>query len=93
MYTAMTAAAAETLTLKAFGFLVNSPAALDRFLAESGSDILNLRARAAEPEFLAAVMDFLLADDGVAGAFCDSEGIEPAMLHRARRALPGAAPG
>lgn len=88
----MTAASAETIALKALGFLVESPTALDRFLAETGADFLNLRERAAEPDFLAAVMDFLLADDALLTAFCESEAIDARTVHLMRRALPGAAP-
>jgi len=89
----MTAESAEILALKALGFLADSPAVLDRFLAETGADILILRDRAGDPEFLAAVMDFLLADDGLLQAFCDAETLEPKTLHLLRRALPGPAPG
>jgi len=89
----MTTASAEIVALKALGFLAESPAALDRFLAETGADILILRDRAAEPEFLAAVMDFLLTDDGLLQGFCESELLEPRTFHMLRRALPGATPG
>lgn len=89
----MRAESAEIVALKALGFLADSSGALDRFLAETGADILILRDRAAEPDFLAAVMDFLLTDDGLLQAFCESESLEPRTLHLLRRALPGAAPG
>jgi hypothetical protein len=40
---------------------------------------------------LAAVIDFLLADEKLCADFVADENIAPQMLHAARRALPGAA--
>ncbi len=82
-------AAAETLAIKALGYLVDSGPALDRFMAESGADAPYLRERAADPEFLAAVLDFLLTDDSLLGGFCEAEQITPKTLHLVRHALPG----
>jgi len=39
---------------------------------------------------LAAVIDFLLADENLCTGFLAAEGIDAKMLHAARRALPGA---
>ena len=87
----MTQASAEILALKALAWLVNSDGARDRFLAETGADALNLRESAGEPEFLGAVMDFLMGDEALAAGFCEDETLTPETLHRARHALPGAA--
>ena len=81
---------AEIVALKALTFLAQSPDELDRFVALAGIVPADLRARADEPELLAAVMDFLLADDKRLTAFCESLGLEPKAVHVARRALPGA---
>lgn len=86
----MNPAQAETLALKALTFLVQSPQEVERFLALSGIAPADLRARAADPEILAAVLDFLLADDARVTGFCEAEGVEPRLLHLARLALPGA---
>jgi hypothetical protein len=85
----MNPASAEILALNALGFLVNSPEDLDRFMALSGVEPAMLRVRAAEPEFLAAVMDFLLANEKLLKDFCEAESLDPRALHIARRALPG----
>lgn len=82
--------AAETLALKALAWLASMPDDIERFLNVTGVEAGELRARAGEPEFLAAVMDFLLADDKLLTGFCDSEGLDPKDIHLARRALPGA---
>jgi hypothetical protein len=81
--------AAETLALKALAWLAAMPDDIDRFLNVTGVKAGELRARADEPEFLAGVMDFLLADDKRLTGFCDAEGLDPKDIHLARRALPG----
>jgi hypothetical protein len=81
---------AETLALKALAFLAREADALLRFLTLSGLGIGDLRARAGDPELLAAVIDFLLADDALLTSFAESEGIDSNVVHAARRALPGA---
>ncbi|MGD0144519.1 MAG: DUF3572 domain-containing protein [Rhizomicrobium sp.] len=82
--------AAETIALKGLAYLAALPEDIARFLNISGIEAGELRARAGEPEFLAAVMDFLLADDTLLTGFCETEGLDPSDIHRARRALPGA---
>ena len=86
----MNSTEAETLALKALAFLAHSQEEIDRFVALSGVAPADLRARADEPEILAAVLDFLLADDTRVTGFCEEAGIDPRELHAARRALPGA---
>lgn len=86
----MNSTEAETLALKALAFLAHSPEDIDQFVALSGVAPADLRARADEPEILAAVLDFLLTDDTRVTGFCEEAGIDPRELHAARRALPGA---
>ena len=86
----MNSTEAETLALKALAFLAHSQEEIDRFVALSGVAPADLRARADEPEILAAVLDFLLTDDTRVTGFCEEAGIDPRELHAARRALPGA---
>ena len=84
-------APAETVALQALGFLAAADA-LGRFMSVSGADLDTIRARADDPEFLAAVMDFLLGDDALVTDFCAQEKLDPQSLHRLRRSLPGATP-
>ena len=86
----MTPQAAQTVALKGLAFLVNSDGPLDRFMALSGIGPGELRERAGDPEFLAAVMDFLLSDEQLLTSFCDDASIDPRQLQMARQALPGA---
>lgn len=63
---------------------------MDRFMALSGIGIDELRVRADEPDFLAAVMDFLLSDEALLTRFCEDASIDPKDLQMVRQALPGA---
>jgi hypothetical protein len=81
---------AETLALKALAFLAQSPDDLERFVALSGVTLADLRARADDPEILAAILDFILVSDELITGFCETVEIDPRELHAARRALPGA---
>jgi hypothetical protein len=81
---------AEILALKGLVFLANSDAPLNRFMALSGAGTNDLRERAGEPEFLAAVMDFLMSDEELLMAFCNETSTDPKDLQIARMALPGA---
>lgn len=85
----MTPALAQTIALKGLAFLANSPQDLQRFVDLTGADGAQLRARAADPEFLAAVLDFLLTDDSLLAGFCAGELLDPPSVHAARRGLPG----
>jgi hypothetical protein len=83
---------AETLALKGLAFLARDAETLLRMLALTGLELDDLRSRAGDPELLAAVLDFLLADDALLARFAEEEDLEPNDIHAARRALPGAAP-
>ena len=86
----MTPESAEIVALKGLAFLVNTPDSLDRFMTLSGTSAGELRRRAEEPEFLAALMDFLMSDEKLLTAFCEGESLDAKTLHMARHALPGA---
>ena len=80
---------AEVLGLKALSWLASSDELLPVFLGSSGASISDLRDRVNDPEFLGAVLDFLLMDDSWVVAFCDNEGVAYASLVEARAMLPG----
>ena len=88
----MQLSAAETLALKVLGFLARDGETLGRFLTLSGLRPQELCERAGDPLLLAAVLDFVLGDDKLLTAFAEGEGLDPRIVHQARRALPGAAP-
>ncbi len=85
----MEARDAEILALKALRFLAESDGGLNRFVAGSGLAAADLRRLAREPETLAAVMDFLLSDEGLLLQFCQAEELDPRAVQRLRAQLPG----
>lgn len=82
---------AETLALKALAWLAGNDELLPVFLGATGASEADLRARAAEPEFLGSVLDFLTMDDNWVMQFCDSQGLAYEMPMQARMSLPGGA--
>ncbi|WP_264212862.1 DUF3572 domain-containing protein [Leisingera thetidis] len=82
---------AETLALKALAWLAGNDELLPVFLGATGASEADLRARAAEPEFLGSVLDFLTMDDNWVMQFCDCEGLAYDMPLQARMSLPGGA--
>lgn len=85
----MNLAEAEILALKALTFLAQSEDELGKFVNLSGVAPVDLRARADDPEILAAVLDFVLAADERVTGFCETIAVDPRDLHAARRVLPG----
>lgn len=83
-------ATAQAIGIKAITFLAGNEDDLLRFVGQSGLDPADLRARAGEPDVLAAVLEYLLSGDALLVAFCDAEGLKPADVHRAHHQLCGA---
>ena len=84
---------AEVLALKALTFLADSPADLDRFMAQSGLAPADMRGLAGDRGFLSGVVDFLLSEDALLMRFCACESIDPGTMHLARAALSTLPPG
>src|SRR4051812_2175176 len=80
---------AETLAITALSFIAGEPESLSRFLALSGIGPATLRRAAADPAFLAGVLDFVLADEPLLVAFAGHAGIAPEGISKARRAFAG----
>lgn len=79
---------AETVALKAIGFIVGDADLLPRFVDLTGCDADGLRARLSDRTFLAAVLDFILGDEATTLRFAEHEAIAPEtpMLARSRLA-------
>lgn len=82
---------AEEIAARALGWLAATEDLLGVFLGASGLTPADLRARTAEPEVLAAVLDFLCMDDAWISAFCDAETLPLDAPMRARTVLSGGA--
>jgi hypothetical protein len=85
----MTPDHAATIALKGLAYLANSDGALDRFLELSGADRDNFRARADEPEFLVALLDFMLTNEQLLVDFCGDSQTNVRAVHMARHVLSG----
>lgn len=81
--------AAETLALQALGWIAAQDELASAFLGSTGASADELKTRAADPEFLGFVLDFLLQDEAALLAFCEDNGNAPDRPWRARGALPG----
>ena len=86
---AMTGEAAEMMAIRALGWIAADDELAGAFLGASGAAADDLRERAADPEFLGFVLDFLLADEAALLAFCEAPGTAPDAPMRARAHLPG----
>lgn len=81
--------AAQTIALQALGWIAGNDDLFPVFLSATGASLTELRTRAADPLFLAAVLDFLLQEDAWVLDFCGQNGVPPTSLQAARAALPG----
>ena len=81
--------AAETLALRALAWVASDEDRLHPFLATSGLGADELGPRAGDPDLLAAVLDFVLAEDARVLALAAELGQPPEAVLRARAALPG----
>lgn len=80
---------AEALALGALAWLLGPGDLAAAFLAETGAAPGDLAQSAADPAFLGAVLDFLLADESRLLPFCAATEQPPEALWQARAALPG----
>jgi len=80
---------AATIALQALAHLAGSDALSARFLRAAGIAPADIAARVADPEFLAAVLDFYLADEPALVDFATRAQLDPGAVVAARQALPG----
>ena len=80
---------AAEAAIAALGFLAEDPDRLERFLSLSGLGPHNLRKAAADPRFLAAVLEYVGADERLLVAFAERQRWSPTEVTRARDILAG----
>jgi Protein of unknown function (DUF3572) len=78
---------AEMLAVQALAFIAEDDSRLGGFVASTGVAPQSIRAAAREPDFLAGVLEHILADETLLLAFADVAAINPAEVARARQAL------
>ena len=83
---------AESLAVQALTFLGSDPERLGRFLSLSGIGPQSIRVAAQEQGFLAGVLEHVANDQSLLVAFAAEQGIDPAEVDNARRALAGRDP-
>lgn len=81
---------AEVIALQGLAWLAANEELCPVFLGASGASVDDLRERATDPAFQAAILDFITMDDAWVTDFCDTIGIGYDQPLRARYALPGA---
>jgi hypothetical protein len=81
--------AAETLALRALGWLAGQSDVLGQFMTATGANVSSIADAVGQPSFLAAVLDFMLSEEDRLIAFCDAEGVDYALPMKARAVLPG----
>ncbi|MCA3596102.1 MAG: DUF3572 domain-containing protein [Methylobacterium sp.] len=67
----------EMLAISALSFLAEEPERLSRFLDLTGLSPITLRQAAADPRFLASVLDYLVADESLLLAFAANAQVAP----------------
>lgn len=80
---------AETRALAVLGWIAGQEELFPLFLGATGASEADLRQRAGEGEFLAAVMDFLMMDDAWLIDCAAAMGWKPEEMLQIRAALPG----
>jgi hypothetical protein len=80
---------AEALAVEALAFLGAEPERLHRFLALSGVTVDRLRASAAVPGFLGAVLGYVTSDDDLLTTFAAETGRDPASIAKTHDLLAG----
>jgi hypothetical protein len=75
------------LAIQALAFIAEEPERLGSFLSATGLSPEQIREAAREPDFLAGVLEHMLADENLLIAFSQRAGIDPAEIGRACNAL------
>ncbi len=78
---------AEIVAIQALSFVATDPERLGAFLAESGIGPDTLRSAAADPRFLAHLLDFVLRDDATVKAYAEASKLHPTNIAAAHQAL------
>jgi hypothetical protein len=86
-YLAIDSARAEAVAVDALAFLAGNPEELGRFLALSGIGPGNLRQAAAEPGFLAGILDHIMTDEALLLAFAAQQGMDARAIAAAATRL------
>lgn len=79
---------AEEIATTALGYVASDGKLLSRFLALTGIEPSDIRSAAAEPGFLAGVLQFILAHPPTLAEFIAASELKPERIDLALRTLP-----
>ncbi len=79
----------ENLAVQALAFLAQDPERLGVFLSLTGIGPAEIRKAAADPAFLAGVLDHVASDEALLRAVAAHAGVSPETVERAHLALSG----
>jgi ABC-type uncharacterized transport system YnjBCD substrate-binding protein len=80
---------AETEALTMLTWLAAHEEVFDAFLGSTGASVADVAGRAADPAFLASVVDFMLTEDAHIIAWAQAVGRKPETVLQIRAGLPG----
>ncbi len=80
---------ADTIALNIIKFIVLDMELLSQFLTVTGLSLVSLRDNVQQPETLAAIVDFLLANEKALVRFCEDQSLSHEDIWRVRTQLPG----
>lgn len=80
---------AENLAIQALSFLAQDPDRLGQFLSITGIGPEMIRNAAADPRFLAGVLDHVIAEEALLVAVADYANVRPQDIERAQQTLSG----
>jgi hypothetical protein len=89
MMNKLTPARAGEIALSALIFLAGDDERMGSFLSQTGLDPGSIRAMAAEPQFLAAVLEHVSADESLLMAFAAHAELRPEIIAAAQLTLSG----
>ena len=75
------------LAVQALAFIAEDDSRLNGFVASTGIAMQSIRDAAREPNFLAAVLEHILADENLLIAFAEHAGIDPTEVACAPKRL------
>jgi hypothetical protein len=82
---------AETEALTMLTWLAGHEDLFTAFLAGTGASVADVAAKAAQPAFLASVVDFVMSEDNHVIAWAEAAGRRPETAMQIRAGLPGGA--
>ena len=85
----MDSSQSEIIAIRAIEWLASQENEFQNFKTLTGITVEDIRSRLNDPEFLASVMDFILASEKRLLEFCEDIQIAPELLIQLRQFLPG----